>query len=123
MAASPAPDFSLPGVDGRSYRFADVAGEKGAIIVFFGYGADGKLKYLGRLDKGRASPPPPGARRELLEAMLTVATEHKIPQDQAPAIGCSIKWKPGGAKVTASWLESWHGAILRLNGEASTRSK
>ena len=42
MAASPsdvvfdsaAPDFSLPGVDGKTYRFADVAGEKGTVIIF-----------------------------------------------------------------------------------------
>jgi hypothetical protein len=30
----PAPNFSLPGVDGKTYRFADVAGEKGTVIVF-----------------------------------------------------------------------------------------
>jgi peroxiredoxin len=174
----PAPDFNLPGVDGRTYRFADVAGEKGAVIVFicnhcpyvlavidrlatdarvlmvegigfaaicsndaaaypddsfpkmqlfakqhnlpfpylhdetqdvaraygavctpdfFGYGAGGKLKYRGRLDEGRTSPPPPGARRELFEAMRAVAADDKIPQNQMPSIGCSIKWKPGGA--------------------------
>lgn len=29
-----APDFSLPGTDGRTYSFADVAGEKGTLIVF-----------------------------------------------------------------------------------------
>ena len=31
---APAPEFDLPGVDGRRYRFADVAGEKGTVIVF-----------------------------------------------------------------------------------------
>ena len=30
----PAPDFSLPGVDGRTYRFQDIAGEKGTVVVF-----------------------------------------------------------------------------------------
>ncbi len=29
-----APDFSLPGVDGRTYRLADVAGENGTVIAF-----------------------------------------------------------------------------------------
>ncbi|MDR3462952.1 MAG: thioredoxin family protein [Beijerinckiaceae bacterium] len=184
MAASPtdivfdvaAPEFDLPGVDGRLYRFADVAGDKGTVIVFicnhcpyvlavidrlaedaraleaegigfaaicsndaaaypddsfprmqdfakrhdlpfpylhdktqsvaraygaactpdfFGYAADGKLKYRGRLDEGRTSPPPPGARRELVEAMRAVAANNQIPADQTPSIGCSIKWKPG----------------------------
>jgi peroxiredoxin len=30
----PAPDFSLPATDGRTYSLKDVAGEKGAVIVF-----------------------------------------------------------------------------------------
>ncbi|MDQ2089612.1 thioredoxin family protein [Marimonas arenosa] len=29
-----APDFTLPGVDGKTYSFADVAGPKGALIMF-----------------------------------------------------------------------------------------
>jgi peroxiredoxin len=171
----PAPDFSLPGVDGKTYRFADVAGKKGTVIVFicnhcpyvlavidrlaadaralltegtgfaaicsndaaaypddsfakmkvfarqhalpfpylhdesqevaraygavctpdfFGYGADGRLKYRGRLDEGRTSPPAKGARRELLLAMRAIAEDNKTPPDQTPSIGCSIKWKP-----------------------------
>src|SRR6266516_1200059 len=36
---------------------------------FFGYDAGRTLKYRGRLDEGRMNAPPPGARRELLEAM------------------------------------------------------
>ncbi|HEX3497154.1 MAG TPA: thioredoxin family protein [Methylocella sp.] len=31
---TPAPDFSLPATDGRTYTLADVAGEKGTVIVF-----------------------------------------------------------------------------------------
>lgn len=170
----PAPDFSLPCIDGMTYRLADVVGEKGTVIVFicnhcpyvlavierlaadaralkaegigfaaicsndavtypddsfpnmklfalkhalpfpylhdetqevaraygavctpdfFGYGADRKLKYRGRLDEGRTSPPPPGARRELVEAMRAIAANNQIPADQTPSIGCSIKWK------------------------------
>jgi peroxiredoxin len=30
----PAPDFSLPGVDGRTHRLADVAGPKGTVVMF-----------------------------------------------------------------------------------------
>ena len=54
-----------------------------------------KTEIWGRLDEGRTGPPPPGARRELLEAMREIARTNAIPADQTPSIGCSIKWKPG----------------------------
>jgi peroxiredoxin len=171
---TPAPDFRLPATDGRTYTFADVAGEKGTVIVFicnhcpyvvaaigrlvadarvlmaegigfaaicsndakeypddsfanmkrfaqahqfpfpylhdesqsaarafcavctpdfFGYDKEGKLKYRGRLDEGRTSPPAKGARRELVEAMRAIAATGTAPADQIPSMGCSIKWK------------------------------
>ncbi|MFM8436432.1 MAG: redoxin domain-containing protein, partial [Planctomycetia bacterium] len=31
---TPAPDFSLPSVDGRTLSLADVAGEKGTLVMF-----------------------------------------------------------------------------------------
>ncbi len=48
-----------------------VARAYGAVCTpdFFGFDASGKLAYRGRLDEGRTSPPPKGARRELVEAM------------------------------------------------------
>jgi peroxiredoxin len=61
---------------------------------FFGFGPDRKLKYRGRLDEGRTTPPPAGARRELLEAMRQIARDNEVVADQTPSIGCSIKWKP-----------------------------
>jgi peroxiredoxin len=60
---------------------------------FFGFDKNRRLKYRGRLDEGRTNPPPPGARRELLEAMREIATSGAAPADQHPSIGCSIKWK------------------------------
>jgi peroxiredoxin len=171
---TPAPDFSLPATDGRTYVLGDIAGEKGTVVVFicnhcpyvkavidriaanarvllaegigfaaicsndaakypedsfdnmkrfaktralpfpylhdetqsvaraygavctpdfFGYDKDLKLKYRGRLDEGRTSPPPKGARRELVEAMRMIAATGEAPKDQIPSIGCSIKWK------------------------------
>jgi peroxiredoxin len=170
-----APDFRLPGIDGRSHSLAEIKGPKGTLIIFicnhcpyvkavidrlvadaralmaegigfaaicsndakaypgdsfeamqrfaqahafpfpylhdehqsvaraygavctpdfFGYDAQRRLKYRGRLDEGRTSPPPPGARRELLEAMRAIAAFGEAPSGQVPSIGCSIKWKP-----------------------------
>jgi peroxiredoxin len=73
----------------------EVARAYGAVCTpdFFGYGPDGKLKYRGRLDEGRTSPPPKGAKRELVEAMRAIAATSEAPAEQTPSIGCSIKWK------------------------------
>jgi Redoxin len=60
---------------------------------FFGLNADGSIAYRGRLDPGRKDPPPPGARRELVEAMRMIAETGKGPAEQYPSVGCSIKWK------------------------------
>ena len=72
-----------------------VAQAYGAVCTpdFFGYNAHCRLKYRGRLDEGRTSPPPSGARRELLEAMRAIAATDEAPPGQVPSIGCSIKWK------------------------------
>ena len=59
---------------------------------FFGFDGDLGLQYRGRLDSG-GRVPVPGAARELLDAMLGVADTGKGPKDQAPSMGCSIKWK------------------------------
>jgi peroxiredoxin len=60
---------------------------------FFGYDADLKLQYRGRLDESKREAGTPGARRELFEAMKRVAETGHGPQDQIPSMGCSIKWK------------------------------
>jgi peroxiredoxin len=72
-----------------------VARAYGAVCTpdFFGYDADRKLKYRGRLDAGRIEPPPAGARRELVEAMRAIAATGTASAPQLPSIGCSIKWK------------------------------
>jgi peroxiredoxin len=72
-----------------------VARAYGAVCTpdFFGYDRDRKLKYRGRLDEGRTTPPPPGAKRELVDAMLAVVSTGHATEKQIPSIGCSIKWK------------------------------
>jgi peroxiredoxin len=60
---------------------------------FFGFNARLELQYRGRLDASRKEPAPPGAARELFEAMKRVAETGRGPREQHPSMGCSIKWK------------------------------
>lgn len=71
-----------------------IAKTYGAVCTpdFFGFNAQGGLQYRGRLDDagmGDAS----GRNAELLDAMLGVAATGQGPKEQAPSMGCSIKWK------------------------------
>lgn len=74
----------------------DVARAYGAVCTpdFFGYNADLKLQYRGRLDASRLEPVA-GARRDLFEAMRQVAETGKGPEEQLVSMGCSIKWRKG----------------------------
>jgi peroxiredoxin len=60
---------------------------------FFGYNAELKLQYRGRLDASRKDTAADDVKRDLFEAMKQVALTGTGPQDQIPSIGCSIKWK------------------------------
>jgi hypothetical protein len=85
-------DFPFPYLHDEEQK---VARAYGAVCTpdFFGFDKNRKLMYRGRLDEGRTTPPPSGARRELLEAMRHIAKTGKPPADQQASIGCSIKWK------------------------------
>lgn len=61
---------------------------------FFGFNADLRLQYRGRLDGARTPDAPDDMRRDLREAMLEIAATGRGPAVQTPSIGCSIKWKP-----------------------------
>ena len=60
---------------------------------FFGYNAELKLQYRGRLDATRMTPGQQVLPRELYEAMTQVAETGQGPKEQTQSIGCSIKWK------------------------------
>ena len=59
---------------------------------FFGFDKDLGLQYRGRLDESRTAAVP-GARRELVEAMIQVAETGQGPRAQISSMGCSIKWR------------------------------
>jgi peroxiredoxin len=72
----------------------DVARAYGAVCTpdFFGFNADLKLQYRGRLDAS-GTRTIPDADRELFEAMKLIAETGEGPREQTPSMGCSIKWK------------------------------
>ncbi|MDE2349874.1 MAG: thioredoxin family protein [Gammaproteobacteria bacterium] len=87
-----APSLPFPYLHDESQA---VARAYGAVCTpdFFGYDAKLELRYRGRLDASGRAPAPPGARRELFEAMRLVAESGHGPADQRAGIGCSIKWR------------------------------
>ncbi len=73
----------------------EIAKAYGAVCTpdFFGFNADLKLQYRGRLDESRKEAAPADVRRDLFEAMKAVALTGNGPKEQIPSIGCSIKWR------------------------------
>lgn len=73
----------------------DVARRYDAICTpdFFGFNRNLELQYRGRLDASGREPGLATARRELFEAMKSVAETGHGPAQQTPSMGCSIKWK------------------------------
>ncbi len=72
-----------------------IAKSYGAVCTpdIFGYNADLKLQYRGRLDASRKEAAADDARRDLFEGMKEVAETSRGPAEQIPSMGCSIKWK------------------------------
>ena len=58
---------------------------------FFGFNAQGKLQYRGRLDDARMGDSK-NRKAELLDAMRQIVLTGHGPEQQWPSMGCSIKW-------------------------------
>lgn len=71
-----------------------VAKAYGAICTpdFFGYNVNMELQYRGRLDESGMQENVGDVKRDLVDAMLSVAKTGKGPAEQPPSMGCSIKW-------------------------------
>ena len=63
--------FSFPYLYDESQSVARAYGAE-CTPDFFGYNAEGKLQYRGRLDASGRQPGPPDAKRELFEAMILI---------------------------------------------------
>ncbi len=84
--------FPFPYLWDQSQRGAK---DYGAVCTpdFFGYNADLKLQYRGRLDASGKQTAAEDVRRDLFEAMRQVAQTGRGPKEQIPSMGCSIKWR------------------------------
>jgi len=73
----------------------EVAKAYGAVCTpdFFGYNQDLGLQYRGRIDESGRQPAAPEVRRDLFEAMRTIAKTGHGPSEQTASMGCSIKWR------------------------------
>ena len=86
-------DFSFPYLHDEDQQ---VARAYNAVCTpdFFGFDASGGLQYRGRLDDAGKGPKASVTDRELVLAMLSVASGKGGPEHQTSSMGCSIKWKP-----------------------------
>jgi peroxiredoxin len=87
-----APSLSFPYLHDASQA---VARAFGAVCTpdFFGFDSGLRLRYRGRLDASRKKAAPPGAPRELFDAMRLISQTGHGPEQQNAGIGCSIKWR------------------------------
>ena len=60
---------------------------------FFGFDADLKLQYRGRLNSAGKNQTSSETKNDLVDAMLLISKNGIRPEEQIPSIGCSIKWK------------------------------
>jgi len=84
--------FSFPYLSDASQ---EIAKQYGAVCTpdFFGYNAELKLQYRGRLDASRKETAAEDVKRDLFDAMKQVSNTGKGPAEQIPSMGCSIKWR------------------------------
>jgi peroxiredoxin len=59
---------------------------------FFGFNANLKLQYRGRVRELKNLKPVRAGDSDLFNAMKQIAETGKGPEEQIPSVGCSIKW-------------------------------
>src|SRR5690606_2520787 len=62
---------------------------------FYVFDEQGLLRYRGQFDSARPGKPTPVTGFDLRAAVDAVLAGTEPSADQKPAVGCSIKWKPG----------------------------
>ena len=85
-------NFSFPYLIDETQK---ISGSYDAICTpdIFGFNAQDELQYRGRIDSAGPKEADNTTKRELREAMRRIAETGKGPEEQHPAMGCSIKWR------------------------------
>ena len=71
-----------------------VAKDYGAVCTpdFFGYNKNLELQYRGRIRELENLKPIKSGKSDLFKAMKQISQTSKGPKEQAPSMGCGIKW-------------------------------
>ena len=71
-----------------------VAKSYGAVCTpdFFGYNKNLELQYRGRIRELKNLKPIKSGESDLFKAMELISKTNKGPEEQAPSMGCGIKW-------------------------------
>lgn len=59
------------------------------------FGPDGRLVYRGQFDGSRPGSQMPVTGTDLRAAVNALLSHKPVPANQAPSVGCNIKWKSG----------------------------
>jgi peroxiredoxin len=62
---------------------------------FYLFDGDRTLVYRGQFDDARPNNGITPTGRDLRQALNAVLEGHDVDQNQIPAVGCNVKWKPG----------------------------
>lgn len=62
---------------------------------FFLFDGEGRLVYRGQFDASRPSTSVPVTGEDLRAAAAALLAGDPVPEEQAPSVGCNIKWRPG----------------------------
>lgn len=62
---------------------------------FFLFDGQGRLVYRGQFDGSRPSTDVPVTGQDLRAAVDALLAGDSVPEEQAPSVGCNIKWRPG----------------------------
>lgn len=100
------PEKMAEEVEARGYTFPYLFDESQEVAKayraactpdFFLFDADGRLVYRGQFDDSRPGNDRPVTGQDMRAACDAVLLGAPVPQEQAPSVGCNIKWKAGNA--------------------------